>query len=569
MRLDCPPSPVPAGRCPALQSTTRASVLKSDQPKPDIAGVNRLYYGDNLEILRKKIRDETVDLCYIDPPFNSKRNYNQIYNNIGQEDHAQEQAFIDTWTWDEQAQEGYPEIIANEGGWYQRQTIDLIQGLRNVLGEGSLLAYLVSMTRRLAVIHRVLKPTGSLYLHCDPTSSHYLKLVLDSIFIPGGGTFLNEIAWCYASGGVSKKYFAKKHDIVLFYVKGKNYTFNTQYRAYSAGTLQRGLTACKKEMNEKYELRSQGAVMSDWWSDITPLLSPTSFERLGYPTQKPEALLERIISASSNPSDVILDAYCGCGTTVAVAQRLGRQWIGVDITYQSIALVLKRLEDRLGADVLKNVILDGAPKDMASAQALAHKKDDRVRKEFEKWALLTYTRNRAAINSKKGADAGIDGTAYFWKTKTETDKAVFQVKSGHVDRGDIAKLKGDMEREKAAIGTLITLEEPTQPMRLEAKRAGMYLDEFTGRKYDRIQIVTIREMLEENKRLDLPLSLEVLKSADAATAAYQPGLELGTSEPSAQSNEDAIKEDIALFDVQPKMAKASLTAKKKTRRKTS
>jgi len=377
------------------------------------------------------------------------------------------------------------------------------------------------MSLRITEIQRVLTRTGSFYLHCDPTSSHYLKLVLDAIFCPQGGNYLNEIAWCYASGGVSKKYFAKKHDIIFFYGKSKDYKFNTQYRPYSAGTIERGLTACKTEMNEKYELRSQGAVMSDWWPDITPLLSPTSFERLGYPTQKPEALLERIISASSDAGDVVLDAYCGCGTTVAVAQRLNRKWIGIDITFQSISLMLRRLEKAFGAPVIEALKIDGIPKDMASAEALAHKKDDRLRKEFEKWAVLTYTNNRAVINEKKGADAGIDAVAYFMTGKNDNAKIIFQVKSGGVKRGDIATLRGDMGRENAALAILITLEEPSRPMVTEAKAAGQYLHETMGRSYDRISIVTVKEIIEDGKRLEIPMSLEVVKAAQRAAGPEQ------------------------------------------------
>lgn len=474
---------------------------------------NALYYGDNLDVLRRKIKDETVDLCYIDPPFNSKRNYNQIYNNIGNEDRAQAQAFTDTWTWDDHAQVGYDEILANDHGRFQAQLIELIKGLRAVLGQGSLLAYLVSMSLRITEIQRVLTATGSFYLHCDPTSSHYLKLILDAVFCAQGGDYKNEIAWCYASGGVSKHWFAKKHDIVFFYTKSKDYTFNTQYRPYSEGTMQRGLTAVKKEMNEKYELRSQGAVMSDWWPDITPLLSPTSYERLGYPTQKPEALLERIINASSNEGDMILDAYCGCGTTVAVAQRLKRRWIGVDITYQSIALVLRRLEKGFGAKVLDTIQTDGIPQDMESAAALALKKDDRLRKEFEKWAVLTYTNNRAIINEKKGADAGIDARAYFMTGKTDNAKIIFQVKSGGVKRSDIATLRGDMGREKAALAVLITLEKPSKPMIGEAKDAGQYHHETMGRNYDKISIVTVQDIVENGNRLDIPMSVEILAAA--------------------------------------------------------
>jgi len=263
---------------------------------------------------------------------------------------------------------------------------------------------------------------------------------------------------------------------------------------------------------KQYAADLAGIGLQDVWTDVYPINSQAQ-ERLGYPTQKPEALMDRIIQTSSNEGDLILDAYCGCGTTVAVAQRLKRRWIGMDITFQSIALVLKRLEDTFGEDVAADVMLDGIPKDMASAVALARKKDDRLRKEFEKWAVLTYTNNRAVINEKKGADAGIDARAYFTTGRRDNAKIIFQVKSGGVKRDDIATLRGDMERERAALAVLITLEEPSRPMITEAKTAGQYRHEEMGRSYDRISIVRIREIIEDGKRLEIPMSLEVLKAA--------------------------------------------------------
>ena len=469
----------------------------------------KLYYGDNLDVLRKRIPSDTVDLCYIDPPFNSKRNYNQIYNNVGSEDRAQAQAFVDTWVWDDRARDGYEEIIANDRGRFQRQTVALIHGLHEVLGKGSLLAYLVGMTLRLVEVHRVLKPTGSFYLHCDPSASHYLKIVLDGIFVACGGDFQNEVIWNYQTGGASKQHYAKKHDVLLFYTKTESFTFNSN--------------AVREPRTEKSIKRAQNPNGARIASDDTtklptdvfqiPALNPMSRERLGYPTQKPEELLERVIRASSNEGDIVLDAFCGCGTTIAVAERLKRKWVGVDITYQSVSLVLKRLRDQFGVVVAENTGLDGVPKDLRSAEALAHKKDDRVRKEFEKWAVLTYTNNRGVINEKKGADAGIDGTVYFMKNKIENATMVFQVKSGGVSRGDIAKLRGDMDRVGAAMATFITLEPPTAPMISEAKGVGQYRHELMGRNYDKIKIVTIQEMLEDGAKLDLPFSNNVLKSS--------------------------------------------------------
>ena len=532
---------------------------------------NTLYYGDNLDILRRKVRDETVDLCYIDPPFNSKRNYFQIYNNIGKDDQAQAQAFMDTWTWNELALAGFQEIITNDQGRYTRQTIELLKGLKAVLGDGGLLAYLVSMTQRVNEIQRVLKPTGSFYLHCDPTASHYLKLVLDSVFCARGGDYLNEIVWPRTNAhNMKTKGYVRSNDTIFFYVKGKDFTWNQLYTGHSQSQLKeyradengrlyttRDLTFSGTSKNRQFEWRgttpppnrcwgaskeqldqwlsegrillgrngnakmrglkvyldeAKGSPVTATWNDILRV-GNTSQERLGYPTQKPEALLERIIQASSNEGDTVLDAYCGCGTTVAVAQRLRRHWIGIDITYQSIAVILKRLEDGFGAAVMDSIVLDGIPRDMESARALATKKDDRVRKEFEKWALLTYSKNRATINEKKGADRGVDGIAYIVTGSGATERVIFQVKSGAVKRNDIATLHGDMTREGAVMAVFLTLEEPTKPMRDEALAAGVYHHALLDRDYPRIQIVTVREMIEDGKRIDLPLSLDVLKTA--------------------------------------------------------
>ncbi len=531
-----------------------------------------LYYGDNLDIMRKNIGNETVDLCYIDPPFNSKRNYNQIYNNIGKEDKAQAQAFIDTWTWDTYANNGLIEITANDGGRFTPQVVDLIRGLHLVLKTGSLLAYLISMTLRIVEIHRVLKPTGSFYLHCDPTASHYLKLILDAIFVSQGGDYKNEIIWERTNAhNVASKYFARVHDSIFYYTKSDKYTWNPEYADFSPEQLKRyspdpltgrlvtgqdltmtgnttrnftwrgskppanrgwalseeqleslweqGLILTKKDGTPRLDGRKvfldekKGKAIGSVWDDIQRI-GNTSSERLGYPTQKPESLLQRIISTSTNVGDVVLDAYCGCGTTIAVAERLNRQWIGIDITYQSISLMLRRLEAQFGKQIIDTINLNGIPQDIESAKALALKTDDRLRKEFEKWAVLTYTDNRATINDKKGADKGIDGTAYFLTgANNETAKIVFQVKSGKVERGDIAKLNGDRIREGAELAIFLTLERPTKPMLEEANAIGIYKHDIMGRTYRRIQIVTITEIIDENKRMDIPLSFEVLKKA--------------------------------------------------------
>lgn len=486
---------------------------------------NQLFYGDNLEVLRKYIKDESVDLCYIDPPFNSKRNYNQIYNNIGKEDTAQAQAFIDTWTWDDLANIGLAEIKENYHGKFTEKTIALICGLEQVLGKGSLFAYLVNMTLRIVEIHRVLKPTGSFYLHCDPSASHYLKIILDAIFCSQGGDLKNEIIWSYKRYTAISNRFQRLHDNIFFYAKSSETTFNqiredygkksgkadSHYKQDEDGRWFRWQKRKGKEPYKVY-LNTEGRRLGDVWE--ISIINASAKERLGYPTQKPEALLERIIKASSNENDVILDAFCGCGTTIAVAQRLNRNWIGIDITYQSISLILKRLEDSFGQGILENINLNGIPKDMESATALALKKDDRTRKEFEKWAVLTYTNNRATINDKKGADKGIDGVAFFDSGENQPAKIIIQVKSGKVKSGDIRDLLGTIAINEAKLGIFITLNKPTKAMIKTAKEAGIYQSKFMNNPVDKIMIVTVKEIIEEQKRLDIRLVLEVLKSAE-------------------------------------------------------
>lgn len=539
---------------------------------------NELYYGDNLDVLRRKIAATSVDLCYIDPPFNSKRNYFQIYNNQGSEDRAQAQAFVDTWNWGDEAREGLEYILdlerlnprAGDTRWTE-QTVELIRGLEKVLGRGSLLAYLVHMTLRIVEIHRVLKPTGSFYLHCDQTASHYLKLVLDAVFCGQGGDFRNQVIWQRtAAKGDAKNKFGAVHDVIFYFTKSQHAQMKPIYADKDDAYLGRftlddgdgrgkyrlapldspnfrpnltyeykGYSPPNKGWRVKRELMEQldaegrlafpklktgriarkhflaeqeGRKLADVWVDLPPLQA-ASAERLGYPTQKPEALLERIIKASSNEGDTVLDAYCGCGTTVAVAQRLGRRWIGIDITYQSIALILKRLQERYADEwpaIEANIKLDGVPRDLASAIALANRKDDKTRKEFEKWAVLSFSNNQARINEKKGGDGGIDGIGLFFIDKDTNGRCIIQVKSGKTGPRDLRDLSGTVQREKADIGVLICMDMPTKAMRDEMTAAGKYVHPTIGREYDRLQVVTIAEMfpnVEQGRparRLDLP-----------------------------------------------------------------
>ena len=491
--------------------------------------MKKLYYGDNLEVLRRYIKDDSIDLCYIDPPFNSKRNYNQIYNNIGSNDKAQAQAFIDTWTWNDEAVKGFEQITSNYNGVFTKQSIELIIGLEKVLGKGDLLAYLVSMLLRIAEIFRVLKPTGSFYFHCDPTASHYLKLIIDSIFCSKGGNFINEIVWSYQGTGEPQNSFKRKHDIVFFYSKSDNYFFSKIETVEKISDFSKSKYTKKDKDGYYKEIKHKdGKIYKQYMKDFMrlrdvweiPIINAMAKERLGYPTQKPETLLERIIKASSNEGDVVADFFCGCGTTVAVAERLNRNWIGIDITYQSISLILKRLEDSFGKSVLNDIELNGIPEDFESAIALAHKKDDKTRKEFEKWAVLTYSNNRAMINEKKGADAGIDGIAYMQDKNENSDielkQVLFSVKSDkkpHVSY--IRDLHGTIEREKAAIGYFITLFPPTREMISECKKIGKYKNNLMEQEYPKIEIVTGEEIL-NGKRITIPTShqIAVVKSAE-------------------------------------------------------
>ena len=291
-----------------------------------------LYHGDNLGFLRG-MNSETVDLVATDPPFNKGRDFHATPDSL-----AAGAKFQDRWSWERDVHHEWVDRISDD--W--AKTMNVIQGSRNSWGD-DMGAFLCFMAVRLIEMRRVLKPTGSIYLHCDPTASHYLKELMDAIF--GRKNFRNEVVWCYTSGGVSRHWFGRKHDIILFYAKAKNPLFNTQYRPYSPGTMQRGLTQYKKNLNEKYVLKEEGAIQNDWWADIQPLLSPTSKERLGYPTQKPLRLYERIISASSNEGDLVLDPFCGCATTPVAAERLGRQWVGVDIWDKAHEVVIQRLQN--------------------------------------------------------------------------------------------------------------------------------------------------------------------------------------------------------------------------------
>ena len=470
-----------------------------------------LFFGDNLAILRDKIPDESFDLIYLDPPFNSNRNYNILYKEGLVDSPAQVQAFEDSWHWTHEAQYIFDELI----GIKQSKTLvnqkisDLMLAFEKMIGKNDVLAYLTMMTIRLIELRRVLKPTGSIYLHCDPTASHYLKIVMDTIY--NVKNFRNEIIWHYRGGGVSKKEFGKRHDTILFYSKSSNWNFYPDdiRIPYSKETLERLKYKARAfrgdKIYDKYEANPLGKHPDDVL-DIQPIM-PSSKERIGYPTQKPEALLERIIKASSKEGDWVLDPFCGCGTTVAVAEKLNRKWVGIDITTLAINLIKSRMQSKFFNKRIQ-VNIDGLPKELSGARELANKNCF----EFEYWALSLINAMPAQNKTKenmRGADKGIDGTITFYKKLRNGDeeigKAVVQVKSGHVNRDDIATLKGDIEREHADAGIFVTLEEPTQPMKQEAAAVGSFnVDYAPGREFPKIQILTVQCLLED-KKPDLPI----------------------------------------------------------------
>jgi adenine specific DNA methylase Mod len=531
---------------------------------------NALYYGDNLRVLRDSIASESVDLIYLDPPFNSQATYNVLFRSpAGMQSQAQIEAFEDTWHWGEEAEDAFDQVLRSGN----TNAADLLRAMRSFLGENDMMAYLAMMAVRLIELHRVLKPTGSLYLHCDPVASHYLKILLDSIF--GPANFRSEIIWRRSpSHNKLSKQYGPIHDTILFFAKTEGAAFHPgqtpytrsyiedefrlrdaggQYRlneVMGAGTrtgdsgkpwhgydpttrgrhwaipesigeslgfagdsmtiqekldalLELGLIVLSKTGRPKYkQYPGTGVAYQDIWAyqpgtDDVLFGSPLGIdndvkwlsneaEKLGYPTQKPVGLLQRIIEASSNPGDIVLDPFCGCGTAVHAAQKLGRQWIGIDITHLAISLIERRLKDAFPGIAFE---VHGTPKDFDGARDLAA----RDKYQFQWWAL-SLVEAQPYAGKKKGADSGIDGLIYFKSDAKTTERVIVSVKGGeHVSVPMIRDLKGVLEREKAPIGIFLTLNRPTKPMEAEAAAAGFYENDF-GR-YPRLQIITVEEAL--------------------------------------------------------------------------
>ena len=476
---------------------------------------NQLYYGDNLAVLREHIKDESVDLIYLDPPFNSRQDYNVLFaEKDGTRSSSQIMAFEDTWEWNMDAEAAFEEIVERGG-----RVSDAMRAFRTFLGHSDMMAYLAMMAPRLIELHRVLKETGAIYLHCDPTASHYLKMLMDAIF--RAPNFRNEISWkrsdAHSDAKQGAKHYGRIHDILLYYSKGTSPTFTqlytplpnkTQekwYRRIEEGTGRRynkadvtgpggaskgnphfewkGITRYWRYNREKmeqleargklvytksgmvYEKRyldeSKGVAIQDWWDDISMLRGiHRDSERLGYPTQKPKALLERIVSSSSVEGAVVLDPFCGCGTAIEVAHQLNRRWIGIDITHLAIGLIKKRLDDAFGVEVRATYDVIGEPVDLKGAEVLA--KQDPY--QFQWWALSQV--GARPLEKKKGADQGIDGRLYFHDEKGgKTKQIILSVKAGKLHAPYVRDLRGVIEREKAEIGVLISMERPTNSCR--------------------------------------------------------------------------------------------------------
>ena len=511
--------------------------------------MNRLYFGDNLPILRENIADESVDLIYLDPPFNSNATYNVLFRErSGEDSAAQITAFEDTWRWSIESEIAFKDVVTSG----PEKLGDLLQSMRSFLGQNDVMAYLTMMAQRMAELHRVLKPTGSIHLHCDPTASHYLKLMMDAMF--GQRNFRNEIVWrrygAHNDAGQGSEHFGRIHDVIFVYGKSDTVIWNQEFvpldesyikstyrqidnesgrqfsttpltgpggvekgnpvyewnghtRAwrYSKETMQQlhdegrlyySKTGCPR--GKLYLDESKGVPIQDIWTDISSL-SGRHKERLNFQTQKPEALLERIINASSNEGDVVLDPFCGCGTAITVAERLNRRWIGIDITHLAISLMKSRLRDTFGSGLADYAVI-GVPQDVESARALAVEGEHDGRYQFEYWALGLIDA-RPSKKGRRGADSGVDGYINFFDDNTgKAKRIIVQVKSGHVRRDMIATLKGDMARENAEIGLFITLESPTRPMIQEAAAAGIYTPvQFPNHDYPRVQILTIEDLL--------------------------------------------------------------------------
>ena len=525
--------------------------------------MNTLHFGDNLQVLRDHVQTESVDLIYLDPPFNSSATYNLLFEeSTGQASDAQIEAFRDTWEWGDSAAQAYEDVMSAAGD------VSLImKGLKSWLGTSAMMAYIAMMAARLLHLKRALKPTGSLYLHCDPKASHYLKIILDAVFDHEG--FRNEVIWKRTSAHSAAKRWGDIHDSILFYTKSNNYAWNQIFTAYdekylkrykradrdgrrwtddnltapgirrgNSGASWRGFDPTEKgnhwkasakavveligaeaaaalSTTEKLDVLDEhgmiywpdsdgyprfkrylgkGLPPQDVIADIPPLNSQAR-ERLGYPTQKPLALLERIIAASSNEGDVVLDPFCGCGTTIEAAETLNRQWMGIDVTHYAITLIEARLRSK---HPNAEYSVEGRPVDVAGARELA-RRDKHQFQWWATWRVGSHTYRREAL----GPDRGIDGNIFFKNGPYGDGRIIVSVKGGeNVGVQMVRDLRGVVEREEAEMGIFVSLAEPTRAMQREVRDAG-YVQRSAHGRLPRLQIVTVADLI-DNRLPALP-----------------------------------------------------------------
>jgi DNA modification methylase len=508
--------------------------------------LDTLIYGDNLEVLQRFIGNETVDLIYLDPPFNKNKAYSAIFRDeSGRTSDAQLATLEDYWHWGPTPERHYVYLTNGElhGGKVPHGVSALIGALHTAIRPSPMLAYLVEMATRLVELHRVLKPTGSIYLHCDPTASHYLKLLLDALF--GPANFRNEFVWQRAPAHVDARRGGAVHDTILFYTRSDQYVWNKTYQPYSPDYVaayyryrepngrrfmsadlsgpgqgppryfgpergdvepphgrcwmydQTGIDRLVAEDRifwtrngiprlKKYLDEAVGMPISDVWTDVQGLRS-WHRERIGWPTQKPLGLLNRIIAASSNEGDLVLDPFCGCGTAVEAAQQANRHWIGIDISNLAVEVIGRRM-NALGVDV---AVFDW-PTELDGVKRMVEAPGGRHR--FEAWALTRLNAQPVRELGGRGADQGIDGRIPFTLPSGKVETIIVSIKSGHVGSPALRDLKGTVQREHAAMGLLFTLQESTEPMRREATTAGFYRAP-AGAVYPKIVIHTVRELL--------------------------------------------------------------------------
>lgn len=526
--------------------------------------MNRLFYGDNLDVLESgKIPSESVDLIYLDPPFNSQREYNQFMREAdGSLADSQQQAFLDSWDWT-QAADTY-EALRRQGD----NVAEIVQALHTTMGPSNTLAYLVMMAERLVALRRVLKPTGSIYLHCDPTASHYLKILMDAIY--GSDRFINEIIWkrstAHSDKAQGSRHFGRLHDVILLYSKSDAYVWNQQYEGhdpkYLASHYSRvddsgrryrldnltgpggaakgnpsyevmGVTRYWRYSREKmtelikagrivqtkpggvpqykrYLDESLGRPLQDTWTDIAPLNSQAKErKRVGFPTQKPLSLMERIIRVSSNEGDVVLDPFCGCGTTIAAAQRLQRRWTGIDITARAIDIIVERLR-REHPGIESTYKIEQYPYSVTDALRLG--KDNKF--HFQRWALERLGVDPSQI--KPGADKGIDGRLFFSDGASgRTKRVVFSVKAGQrVGAQDVRDLRGVLDRDGFEIGILVTIEALTPAAQTDMASGRRFYEASDGHRYRRLQHITVAEMF-KGKRADYPGAKDATRASQA------------------------------------------------------